>query len=155
MEKLIYLPSAAIFTDSLSSWNDSVSIIAGAACAGHTLALLVHVGSFRTAAAVHWDETDLTGEVRLAEGTAATPTAGHVVAIHGFCCTQCTEFLCWDAQDMWEHETRVYIYKQLECSLSKSNNDWQSFAAGKFRDICRIMKTRKHICIYPLTSFYS
>lgn len=83
----LYLPCAAIFTDSLSRSNNNAFSIAGTAFTGYTLAFLIHVSSFRTATAIHCGDVDLTRVVSLAEGTAGTPTAGHVVVIHSFCCT--------------------------------------------------------------------
>lgn len=97
----LYLPCAAIFTDGLSRRNNNAFSIAGTAFTGYTLAFLVHVSFFRTATAIHCGEVDLTGVVSVAEGTAGKPTAGRVVIIHSFCCTWCTECLCYERYEMF------------------------------------------------------
>lgn len=49
--------------------------------------MIIHVGSLRTATAIHWTEAGLASVVRLAEGAAATATGGHVGAIDSICRT--------------------------------------------------------------------
>jgi len=84
---LFILPCGAVVADSLSNRNNDVFIVAGTVILEHTNALLVHVGSLGTATAVYRGEAGLAGVVRLAEGTAGTTAAGHVVRIHCTCFT--------------------------------------------------------------------
>lgn len=131
----LYLPCAAIFTDSLSMRNNNAFSIAGAAFTGYTLAFLIHVSSFRTTTAIHCGEVDLTRVVSLAKGTAGTPTAGHVVIIHSVCCTWCTECLCYERYEMfvqWGNSSIQFNLIQFECSKNESNtNDWLRFVVVK------------------------
>lgn len=77
-----HLPCDAVFAVGLSGVDDGVLIVAGALLPRHTQPVVVHVGSFGAATAVHRAEADLASVVRLAEGVAGAATGGHVVAVH-------------------------------------------------------------------------